>query len=156
VARAAARILLVEDDEVTSLIASRALSSRGYCVRRAATGEEAVAACEAGGAFDLMLIDIDLGTGIDGVEAARSILAKEAVALVFYTSFEPAEVKARIAGIGRHGYVRKGADTGALFGAIALELEIREAESLVSRLEGSIGRIERLREAANADTDGRR
>jgi CheY-like chemotaxis protein len=116
------RVLLVEDETVVALVEGRALRSRGYAVKRAATGEEAVALFgESGGeVYDLVLMDIDLGPGIDGIEAARRILRKRAVPLVFLSSYERDEIEARAEGIGSFGYAWKGLDGKGILDAVEL------------------------------------
>jgi CheY-like chemotaxis protein len=118
----ARRVLLVEDETVVALVEGRALRSRGYAVERAATGEEAVALFGESGdeAYDLVLMDIDLGPGIDGIEAARSILRKRAVPLVFLTSRPRDEIELRAAGIGHSGYAFKGGDGKGIIDALEL------------------------------------
>ena len=63
-------ILLVEDDPMTAAMEAMYLEDAGYSVITAGSGSKAV---ELGFAMhiDLVLMDIDLGTGMDGTEAAR-------------------------------------------------------------------------------------
>ncbi|MFP4409315.1 MAG: response regulator, partial [Spirochaetaceae bacterium] len=68
------RILLVEDQRIIALATAQGMRKQGYEVALAGSGEEALklAGCgedeeEAG--FDLILMDVDLGSGMDGVEA---------------------------------------------------------------------------------------
>ncbi len=67
-------ILLVEDEALIALAERRTLERYGFRVRTAADGEGAVEAAAARD-VDLVLMDINLGTGIDGTEAAKRILA---------------------------------------------------------------------------------
>ncbi|TVR07159.1 MAG: response regulator, partial [Spirochaetaceae bacterium] len=71
-ASAVRRILLVEDEAIVALDTSRRVTSFGYDVTVARTGEAAIQAVDdahaKGRPFDLLLMDIDLGAGIDGTE----------------------------------------------------------------------------------------
>ncbi|TVR07098.1 MAG: response regulator, partial [Spirochaetaceae bacterium] len=71
-AEAVRRILLVEDEAIVAIDTSRRVTSFGYSVSVAHHGEAAIQAVDdahANGApFDLLLMDIDLGAGIDGTE----------------------------------------------------------------------------------------
>jgi CheY-like chemotaxis protein len=69
----AARILLVEDNEMNRDMLSRRLARKGYEVAMAVDGREGVARAGAG-VYDLILMDMSLPE-IDGWEATRQIRA---------------------------------------------------------------------------------
>ena len=56
----------------------------GYHVLTALSGKEAVATVAQAPAIDLILMDIDLGCGIDGTETARIILQNHDIPIVFF------------------------------------------------------------------------
>jgi two-component system, OmpR family, response regulator RegX3 len=65
------RVLVVEDDDAIADPLVRGLEREGYTVERVATGEAALEAA-AGGAHDIVLLDIGL-PGIDGFEVLRRL-----------------------------------------------------------------------------------
>ena len=67
-------ILVVEDEALIALAERRALESFGYAVLTVPDGEKAVETALGNPDVDLVLMDIDLGRGMDGTEAARRIL----------------------------------------------------------------------------------
>jgi two-component system KDP operon response regulator KdpE len=67
----AAAILVVDDEPQIRRVMRTALSSHGYVIREATTGEEAVAAVRKERP-DLILLDVNM-PGIGGIEAAREI-----------------------------------------------------------------------------------
>ncbi len=67
------KILVVEDNEVNSLVAFNLLTATGHNAEVAATGEEALAAM-AQRRFDLVLMDLNL-PDVDGFELAQTIRA---------------------------------------------------------------------------------
>lgn len=82
------RILVVEDQEDNRKILRDLLSSAGYQVIEATTGDEGVAVAKAE-TPDLILMDIQL-PGIDGYEAARQIKAHPAnqhIPIIAVTSY---------------------------------------------------------------------
>ncbi|ACI99176.1 response regulator [Rhodospirillum centenum] len=66
-------VLLVEDDDVSRILARTLLEQDGHRVTEAVTGNEAVT-CAAAGGFDVVLMDIRL-PGLGGPAAARAIRA---------------------------------------------------------------------------------
>ena len=81
-------ILVVEDQEDNRRIMRDLLTSAGYKVIEAVTGEEGVAAAEAHRP-DLILMDIQL-PGLDGYEATRQIKAKgglQNIPIIVVTSY---------------------------------------------------------------------
>jgi DNA-binding response OmpR family regulator len=120
--RQGSRLLLVEDETIVALAEGHFLNDHGYAVKRAATGEQAVAMFGEKDAYDLVLMDIDLGPGIDGIEAARRIRDKSEVPLIFISSRPPAEIENLTEGIGQYGYVQKGSDKCEFLEAVELAL----------------------------------
>ncbi len=64
----------MEDDGLNRFYLSKVLGRNGAEVHTVDSGEEAVDACSDDDSFDLILMDVGL-PGIDGVEAAKRILA---------------------------------------------------------------------------------
>jgi CheY-like chemotaxis protein/HPt (histidine-containing phosphotransfer) domain-containing protein len=69
------RILMVEDDAINQLVAMAALKRAGYAGEVAATGAEALAACERE-RFDLVFMDINL-PDMNGMEVTQEIRRRE-------------------------------------------------------------------------------
>jgi len=118
-------ILLVEDEAVTSLFISNLLKLWGYDVIKASSGDSAVdAAAKEQGLIDLILMDIDLGEGIHGPEAAQQILSSCDVPIVFHTSHDEREMVEKVRGITRYGYVIKNSGSFVLQSSIEMALEL--------------------------------
>jgi CheY-like chemotaxis protein len=66
-------ILLVEDDALIAMGEQMTLEANGYHVILASSGEDAVKAVETNSDNDLILMDIDLGRGMDGTKSAFGI-----------------------------------------------------------------------------------
>ncbi len=69
-------ILLVEDNPVSQLVTARLLEKAGHRVTAAGNGREALAVLEAGQAFDVILMDIEMPE-MDGISATAAIRALE-------------------------------------------------------------------------------
>ncbi|MEQ8352300.1 MAG: PAS domain S-box protein [Leptospiraceae bacterium] len=112
------RLLLVEDDEATALLEKRILEKQNYGVTWAATGEQALDFCN--NEFDLVLMDIDLGPGMKGTEAARIILQTYDVPVAFLSSHTDRETVELTSGITSYGYILKTAGPVVLLASIEM------------------------------------
>ena len=117
-------LLLVEDDPLIAVMQKRILTEHGYTVITATTGELAVEIAATDAAVRLILMDIDLGPGIDGTEAARRILSRRELPIVFVTSHAEREYVERAKQITRYGYVLKSAGHFVLLSSIEMALEL--------------------------------
>ncbi|HNC00496.1 MAG TPA: PAS domain S-box protein, partial [Leptospiraceae bacterium] len=116
-------ILLVDDDDVIATNHKAILVKEGYSVLTANTGEIAIQTALRE-SIDLVLMDIDLGTDIDGTEAARRILAKKEVPIVFLTSHSEKELVEKVKNITRYGYVIKNSGAFVLLSSIEMAFEL--------------------------------
>ncbi|MDP2307484.1 MAG: PAS domain S-box protein [Pseudomonadota bacterium] len=107
-------ILVVEDERIVAKDIEKTLSEMGYPVAGiASSGEEAVVkALELHPS--LVLMDINLGGGIDGIEAARRIQAAADVPVVFVTASCDAGTVARTQEAAPLGYLVKPFYEGSL------------------------------------------
>ncbi|HMV44504.1 MAG TPA: response regulator [Leptospiraceae bacterium] len=86
-------ILLVEDEPINSHLAKIQLESKNYKVKEVATGEAAIElVLNLKASFDLILMDIDLGPGMDGTQTAEKILSKINIPILFYSSHTEPEI----------------------------------------------------------------
>ncbi|HWL15875.1 MAG TPA: response regulator, partial [Opitutus sp.] len=67
-----ATILVIDDDAEIRYSLSRVLSSRGYQITEAPSGEQGVALVKKGPAPDLVLLDVRM-SGMGGIEALQMI-----------------------------------------------------------------------------------
>jgi PAS domain S-box-containing protein len=120
------RILLVEDDAAIALAERRFLSGSGYEVELARDGEEAVAKALSS-RFDLILMDLDLGPGIDGGEAARRIRSGGGPPVVFLSSHSEDAAVAKTRDSGGYGFIVKGSGERVLLASVKMALGLAAA-----------------------------
>jgi PAS domain S-box-containing protein len=120
-------ILLVEDEVIIAMMEQMTLEKFGYRVLTSLTGEEAVETAEAEPGIDLILMDIDLGKGIDGPEAATRILRKKILPIVFLTSHSEQEIVDMVRGITRYGYIIKNSGDFVLHSSVEMAFELFDA-----------------------------
>lgn len=157
-------ILLVEDERLVAMAEARTLAKHGFEVVTADSGEAAVEMAAHEQKIDLVLMDIDLGNGIDGTEAASRILSFRDLPIVFLTSHTEPEYVERVKRITNHGYVVKASGEFVLVESINMALKLfranqrarermkelnclLELEKILTRREDSMEQA--LRKAAN-------
>jgi PAS domain S-box-containing protein len=124
------RILLVEDEAVIAMTTAKALEQE-YDVMTAFKGEEAVELVRSGEKIDLILMDINLGMGMDGTEAAEIILRDHFIPVVFLSSHAERAVVEKTEKITSYGYVLKDPRYTVLFAAIRMAFRLHEARKAV-------------------------
>ena len=117
-----ARILVVEDEAVVALDVERRLRRLGYQVVGTADSYASAVAQAAEVRPDLVLMDIALRDGADGIAAAERLRAELAVPVVFVTAFADAETLERAKRVSPHGYIVKPFDERDLRAAIEIAL----------------------------------
>lgn len=85
------RILLVEDEPTLRELSRLILLRSGYQVLEAASGSQALAVWDqSNGQIDLLLTDIVMQDGLDGIQLADELAARKPSLKVVYTSGSPA------------------------------------------------------------------
>lgn len=148
------KILLVEDEMLIALHEQMILEDYGYSVLHVPTGEDAIKAVRNTPDIDLILMDINLGDGIDGTDAARQILSEQDIPLVFLSSHTEREVVEKTEGITSYGYIVKNSGETVLIAAIKMafrlfDAKIREKEK-EKRLEHSRNLLHYIIEHSNS------
>ncbi len=121
------RLLLVEDEPVAAVTTSAMLKRNGYDVVSVGTGLKAIEVMSSDISIELILMDIDLGPGMSGPEAAREILASRDIPIVFLTSHSEREMVYKVRAITRYGYVIKNSGDFVLLSSIEMAFELFES-----------------------------
>lgn len=145
-------ILLVDDQAIICQEQAEILKRYGYHVITALNGQAAIDKFKNGERIDLILMDIDLGKGIDGTQAAEIILRDHDIPLIFLSGHTEMEIVQKTDEITSYGFVAKNTDENVLFTAIkmAFRLNLAYKENLqkAKSLEDSELRYRRLFESA--------
>jgi PAS domain S-box-containing protein len=120
-------ILLVEDEALIAVAEKMTLEKYGFKVLTAYTGERAIMTVNSTPEIDLILMDIDLGSGIDGTVAAKKILETHDIPLVFLSSHTEPEVVEKTEGITSYGYIVKDSGETILIASIKMAFRLFEA-----------------------------
>jgi PAS domain S-box-containing protein len=120
-------ILLVEDQVLIAMAQSMELKNHGYRVIHALNGEKAIETVKKNPlSFDLILMDVDLGDGMDGTQAAREILRENNIPVVFLSSHTEKNIVEKTEKITSYGYVVKDSGITVLDASIKMAFRLFE------------------------------
>ncbi len=142
-------ILLVEDEPITARATQKILEKYKYRVILAYNGEEAIETVPANAEIDIILMDIDLGSSMDGTEAAEIILAKHDIPLIFISSHTEREVVEKTEGITSYGYIVKNSGETVLIASIKMAFRLYNARFALLESEKRLKRAERIGKIGN-------
>jgi len=123
-------ILLVEDVPTIAAVEKMMLKNHGYNVVVANTGEKAIEMAQEP-SIDLILMDIDLGMGINGPTAAKVILKKRDIPLLFLSAHTETEIVALTEKITSYGYVVKNSGITVLDASIKMAFKLFDANQKI-------------------------
>jgi len=132
------KILLVEDMPVIALKMEAILRDFGYDVLIARTGESALKLFFSDNGIYLVLMDIDLGKGISGIETAIRILEKKEIPIIFLTSYADNEVVEKVRGVTRYGYLLKDSGDSVLRSTIEMALDLFESRLALEKSQSTL------------------
>lgn len=128
-------LLLVEDEALIALAKQMELEKYGYNVLTVNTGEKAVVISKKNHGIDLILMDIDLGQGMDGTETAEVILMDRGIPVVFLSSHMEPEIVEKTEKITSYGYVVKSSSITVLDASIKMAFKLFQANKQIEESE---------------------
>ena len=127
-------ILLVEDEVIIAMLETKQLRKEGYRVIHTTDGEKAVQiACSDDECIDLILMDIDLGSGMDGTDAAMEILKIKNIPILFVSSHIEKEIVAKTENITSYGYVVKNSSFTVLDASIKMAFKLFDTKQALQK-----------------------
>ncbi len=127
-------ILLVEDEAIIAISTKGSLEKAGYTVFTANSGEKAFELYQANRTINLILMDMNLGKGMDGPQAALKILKEREIPVIFLSSHTDTEIVEKIRKISSYGYVVKDSGFFVLEASIQMALKLFDAQEKMKLL----------------------
>lgn len=135
------KILLVEDDRITSRLLQKYIIDIGYDLMAApSSGEEALNEIDLNEP-DLVLMDINLEGKLDGIESAKSIMQKHSLPVVYITSSSDYSTLERAKEGNAYGYIIKPFDKKDLRATMEMALVRHEMEKKIRNNENRMTTI---------------
>jgi len=129
-------ILLVEDEVLIAMKEKMELEKKGYSVHHVNNGEDAVKVIiENSLPIDLVLMDIDLGSGINGINAAEQIHNHIDIPVIFLSSHTEPELVEKTEKITSYGYVIKNSGIIVLDASIKMALKLHDYKKKIENSE---------------------
>ena len=129
-------ILLVEDDPIIALGEAKVLKQFGYAVILANHGEMALQiVSDKSSGVDLILMDIDLGRGMNGIETAKAVLLVRNLPIVYVTSSHEPEIVEKAICVSDYGFLSKNSDKFVLESAIRMAFQLFEAREQTRKIQ---------------------
>lgn len=102
-------ILLVEDEAIIAANQKFNLEryNSSHKVTTVSTGEKAYEIISSNKKFDVVLMDINLGKGMDGTETAKKILFYKEIPIIFLSNYSEESVVRKTENINTYGFVNK-------------------------------------------------
>jgi len=143
------RILIVEDEAITALDLSTELAAMGYDVCGVVDTAETAVGTAVRERPAVVLMDIRLANGGDGVETARRICAQHDTAIVFLTAHSDEATLARALAVSPFGYLIKPFRARELKVAIDLALAKHSRDAAATRSLRALATTDALTGLAN-------
>ncbi len=101
------RILIIEDEKISRITLNDVLQKEGYQVQTAQSGPEGLKRFEQGG-FDLVIADLRLPGGMDGIDILRRVKkAKPETTVILMTAYGTVESAVKALKMGAYDYLTK-------------------------------------------------
>ena len=147
-------ILICEDERIVALAEKSVLERAGYTVMIASSGEETLRMLDGDRQPDLILMDIDLGAGMDGTETASRIGERYDIPVVFLSAHTEQDIVERTEGITSYGYVVKHSGETVLLASIRMAFRLHETRRRQREAEDQLRRQNRYLELYRTAVEG--
>ena len=124
-------ILLVEDQVIVAKSEANLLKKNGYEVIVAYNGKDAISKAAENPHLNLILMDIDLGKGIDGTQAVQVILKDHEIPIVFLFNDDEKKIVEKTEKITSYGYILKSGGEAVLIAVIKMAFKLFEANQKI-------------------------
>lgn len=132
------RIHVVEDERIVALDLRASLEDLGYQVTGISASEQQAVADVQQHRPDLVLMDINLGRGGDGINAGRRVLSEQSIPVVYLTAYAAQDTIDRAGEVAPYGYLLKPVEVRELNATIRIALARRRHEQAALRLQARL------------------
>ncbi len=124
-------ILLVEDEQLIALSEAQTLKDLGYNVIIENSGENAIKLFNNNNLINLILMDVNLGKGMDGITTAKSILKRYDIPILFFSCPTEKDIIKKTKKIALYGYVPKKSELTVFDTSIKMAFKLFDANKKI-------------------------
>lgn len=117
-------ILLVEDEILIGTNEKLKLEKKGYNVILDTSGEKAISTVQKNNNIDIILMDINLGNGLNGFETSIKILEIKDLPIIFLSSYNDTASLKESEKISSYGYITKSSNITVIDTAIKMAIKL--------------------------------
>jgi signal transduction histidine kinase len=140
------KILIVEDELLVAEDISTRLKAIGYDITgTASTGEDSLKICEHN-LPDIVLMDIMLGKGMDGIETHKAIKEKFDIPVIYLTSYSNPATVLRAKTTEPYGYIIKPFDERELYTTIEMAIHKHKIETDLKHREKELSELNKTKD----------
>ncbi|MGE8721250.1 histidine kinase dimerization/phosphoacceptor domain -containing protein [Leptospira terpstrae] len=121
-------ILLVEDEAILAISQSEFLKNKGYSVEYVSNTSDAYDYITSGERVDLILMDINLSDGMDGIQLAEKILLYREIPILFVSGYSDNKILDRVCKVKHFGFIPKISSPDIIECMIRSALQLYKAE----------------------------
>ncbi|EMY62118.1 histidine kinase dimerization/phosphoacceptor domain -containing protein [Leptospira terpstrae] len=121
-------ILLVEDEAILAISQSEFLKNKGYSVQYVSNTSDAYDYITSGERVDLILMDINLSDGMDGIQLAEKILLYREIPILFVSGYSDNKILDRVCKVKHFGFIPKISSPDIIECMIRSALQLYKAE----------------------------
>ncbi|TGM72175.1 response regulator [Leptospira mtsangambouensis] len=125
-------ILLVEDEAILAISQSEFLKNKGYSVQYVSNTNDAYNYITSGEKVDLILMDINLSDGMDGIQLAEKILSYREIPILFVSGYSDNKILDRVCKIKHYGFIPKISSPDIIECMIRSALKLYQAEQTLA------------------------
>ncbi|MCC5813767.1 MAG: response regulator [Leptospira sp.] len=125
------KILLVEDDFLIAAAEKLILTNYNFDVIHAFSGENCLEILKNNSDIDLILMDIDLGGGMDGIDTSILISRKFDIPIIFLSSHTEPEIIQKTEKITSYGYIVKNSGETVLIASINMAFRLKKSNEQI-------------------------
>src|SRR5262249_4998329 len=144
-----ARVLIVEDEIIIAKDLQKKLQGMGYDVPATATSGHDALTKSVEITPDIVLMDIVLKNGLDGIETAERLMAEQGLPIIYITAYADEQTLKRAKVTEPFGYILKPFDLNLV--VINIEIALykhrmeRQREELIAELQSALTHVKTLR-----------
>jgi PAS domain S-box-containing protein len=131
-------VLIVDDEPLANQTIAGILQKNGYATVSATTAQQSIEIMRRTERPELVLMDIELGAGMDGVGAAQVIIRESAAPILFLSGHTEPEYVSRTEDVSSYGFVSKDIGETVLVASVKMAFRLYDARKAAQEREAAL------------------